>query len=165
MQLASIESTRSIPESISPDLFCGGFNTSGFCCDVDKPMADSASLMLPSIDRETRSTPPSSSELLIFGRLSDLRQVKYFPRVTEKWGFSELEFVSNSTEPRVRVRVDTFSRLSESSSGRTFFSSRSADSRMSASWEMVFGLGEIVVTRWLEKPPDQKRRLCPLERC
>ena len=25
---------------------------------------------------------------------------------------------------------------------------------MSASWEMVFGLGEIGVTRWLEKPPD-----------
>ena len=25
---------------------------------------------------------------------------------------------------------------------------------MSASWEMVFGLGELGVRRWLEKPPD-----------
>ena len=25
---------------------------------------------------------------------------------------------------------------------------------MSASWVVVFGLGELVVTRWLEKPPD-----------
>ena len=46
--------------------------------------------------------------------------------------------MSTSTEPRVRVGVDTFSGLSESSSGRTPFSSKSADSRMSASWEMVF---------------------------
>ena len=56
--------------------------------------------------------------------------------------------------PRVRVRVDTFSGLSESSSDRTLFSSRSADSRMSASWGVVFGLGEPGRTRWLEKPPD-----------
>ena len=72
----------------------------------------------------------------------------------EKLGFSESEFVSNSTESRVRVGVDTFSGLSESSSDRTLFSSRSANSRMSASWEMVYGLGELGVTRWLEKPPD-----------
>ena len=73
MQRVSLESTRSIPESISPDRFCGGFNTSGFCCDVDEPMADSASLMQPSIDRETRSTPPSSFEFLILGHLIVLR--------------------------------------------------------------------------------------------
>src|SRR6185312_15724656 len=46
-----------------------------------------------------------------------------------------------------------FPGLSESSSGGTLFSSRSADSRMSASWERVFDLGELGVTRWLEKPP------------
>jgi len=132
MQLASLESTRLIPESISPDLFYGGFNTSGFCCDVDEPRADSVSLMLPFIDHETRSTPSSSSELLIFGRLIVFRSVTYFPRVSNKWDFSESEFVSNSTELRVRVRVDTFSGLSESSSSRTLFSSRSADLRMSA---------------------------------
>ena len=74
--------------------------------------------------------------------------------VSEKWSFSESEFVSNSTEPRVRVGVDTFFGLSESSSGRTLFSSRSADSRVSATWEVVFGLGEFGVTRWLEKLPD-----------
>ena len=43
--------------------------------------------------------------------------------------------------------------LSESSSGGTLSSLRSANSRMSASWEWVFDLGEIDVTRWLEKPP------------
>ena len=62
--------------------------------------------------------------------------------------------MSNSTEPSVRVGVDTFSGLFESSSGKTLCLSRSADSRMSASWEMVYGLGELGVTRWLEKPPD-----------
>ena len=56
----------------------------------------------------------------------------------------------NSTDPMVRVGVDTFSGLSELSSGRTLFSSRSAGSQMSASWGMVFGLGESGVTRWLE---------------
>ena len=61
--------------------------------------------------------------------------------------------MSNSTEPRVRVGVDTFPGLSESSSGRTLFSSGSADSRMPASWELVFGLGNLGVTRWLKKPP------------
>ena len=45
----------------------------------------------------------------------------YFPRVLEKWVFSESEFVSNSTEPRVQFGVDTFSGLSEPSSGRTLF--------------------------------------------
>ena len=76
----------------------------------------------------------------------------------------------NSTESRVRVGVDTFSGLSESSSDRTLFSSRSAGSRMSASWGVVFGLGESLVTRWLEKLPDPsamhalepKRRVVPL---
>ena len=62
--------------------------------------------------------------------------------------------MSNSTESRVQVGVDTFSGLSESSSDRTLFSSRSANSRMSPSWGVVFDLGESGVTRWLEKPPD-----------
>ena len=79
--------------------------------------------------------------------------------------------MSNSTESRVQVGVDTFSGLSESSSGRTLFSSRSADSRVLATWEVVFGLGEFGVTRWLEKPPvpsaaavhaqEQKMRVVP----
>ena len=60
----------------------------------------------------------------------------------------------NLTDPRVRVGVDTFSALSKLSSSRTLFSSRSADSRMSTSWEVIFGLGELGMTRWLEKPPD-----------
>ena len=60
--------------------------------------------------------------------------------------------MSNSTEPRVRVGVDTFPGLSESSSGRTHFSSKSTNSRMPATWELVFGLGELGVKRWLEKP-------------
>ena len=70
-----------------------------------------------------------------------------------KMSFSESEFVSNLIEPRVRVGVDTFSGLSESSSGGTLFLSRSADSRMPVSWERIFDLGELGVTRWLEKPP------------
>ena len=61
--------------------------------------------------------------------------------------------MSNSIEPRVRFGVDTFSGLFESSSVGTLFSSRSADSRMLATWELIFGLGELGVTRWLEKPP------------
>jgi len=61
--------------------------------------------------------------------------------------------VSNSTKPRVWVGVDTFPGLSESSSGRTLSSSRSAKLRVSATCERVFGLGELGVTRWLEKPP------------
>ena len=62
--------------------------------------------------------------------------------------------MSNSTEPRVWVGFGTISGLSELSSGGTLFSSRSADSRMSASWEVVFGSSELGVIRWLEKPPD-----------
>ena len=73
MQSVSLESTRSIPESISLERSFGGFNASRFCHDADEPRVDSASLMHPSIDHETRSTPSSSSELLIFGRLIDLR--------------------------------------------------------------------------------------------
>ena len=73
MQSMSVESTRSTPESISLDRSSGGFSASGFCYVFDGPRADSASLMHPSIDRETRSTPSSSSELLILGRLVDLR--------------------------------------------------------------------------------------------
>ena len=61
--------------------------------------------------------------------------------------------MSNSTEPRVRIGVGTFPGLSESSSGRTLSSSRSAKLRVSATCELVFGLGELGVTRWLEKPP------------
>ena len=71
MQSISVESTQSIPENISPDRFGGGFNVSGFCYALDEPRAESANLMHPSIDRETRSTPSSSSELTILGRLID----------------------------------------------------------------------------------------------
>ena len=60
-------------QSMSPNRSCGGLNASGFCCVLDELRADSASLMHPSIDRETRSTPSSSSELSILGRLIDLR--------------------------------------------------------------------------------------------
>ena len=73
MQSMSVDLTRSILENISPDRSCGGFNVSRLCCALDEPRADSASLMHPSIDRETRSTPSSSSELTILGRLIDLR--------------------------------------------------------------------------------------------
>ena len=52
------------------------------------------------------------------------------------------------------VGGDMFSALSELSSSRTPFSSRSTVSRTSASWEVVFGLDELGLTRWLEKPPD-----------
>ena len=71
----------------------------------------------------------------------------------EKWGFSESEFVLDLTELRVRVGVDMSSVLSKPSSSRTLFPSRSADLRVSATWELVFDLGELGVTRWLEKPP------------
>ena len=47
-----------------------------------------------------------------------------------------------------------FSGLSESSSDGTLSSSRPADSLMSASRERVFDLGELGMTRRLEKPPD-----------
>jgi len=70
MQSMSVESTRSILENISLDRFGGGFNVFVCCCALDEPRADSASLMHPSIDRETLS---SSSELTILGRLIDLR--------------------------------------------------------------------------------------------
>ena len=68
------------------------------------------------------------------------------------------------------VTVDMFPGLSESSSGGTLSSSRSADSRMSASWEVAFSLGELGVTRWQEKPPvpsavhaqEPKTRVVPL---
>ena len=73
MQSTSVESTRSIPENMSLDRFDGGFSVSGFCCALDELRADSASLIHPSIDRETRSTLPSSSELTILGRFIDLR--------------------------------------------------------------------------------------------
>ena len=62
--------------------------------------------------------------------------------------------MSNSADPRIRVGVDTFSALSELSSSRTLFLSGSVISQMSAGWMVVFGLGELGVTRWLEKPPD-----------
>ena len=47
MQSTSVESTRSIPKNMSPDRFDGGFSVSGFCCALDEPRADSASLMHP----------------------------------------------------------------------------------------------------------------------
>ena len=47
-----------------------------------------------------------------------------------------------------------FPGLSESSLGGALFSSRSVDLRMPASWERVFDLGELGMTRWLEKPPS-----------
>ena len=46
-----------------------------------------------------------------------------------------------------------FSELSESSSDGTLSLSRPADSRMSATQERFFYLGELGMTRWLEKPP------------
>ena len=61
--------------------------------------------------------------------------------------------MSNSTDPRVQVGVDMLSVLSESSLSRALFSSRSTVSWMSVSW-VAFGLGELGMTRWLEKPPD-----------
>ena len=62
--------------------------------------------------------------------------------------------MSNLADPRVRVGVDTFSGLSELRSSRTLFSLRFADLWMLASWGVVFSLGELGMTRWLEKPPD-----------
>ena len=70
---------------------------------------------------------------------------------------------------RVRIGVDTFSGLSKSSSVGTLFSSGSTDSQMSATWELIFGLGGLGMTRWLEKPPvplavhaqDPKTRVAP----
>ena len=62
--------------------------------------------------------------------------------------------MSNSSDSRIQVGVDTFSALSELSSSRTLFPSGSVISQMSAGWMVVFGLGELGVTRWLEKPPD-----------
>ena len=62
--------------------------------------------------------------------------------------------MSNSTDPRIRVGVGTFSVVSELSSGRACFPSTSAISQMSVGWMVVFGLGELGVTKWLEKPPD-----------
>ena len=59
----------------------------------------------------------------------------------------------NSTKPGVQFSVDMFSGLSELSSDGTLSSSRPVDSRMSASRERVFDLGELGMTRWLEKPP------------
>src|SRR6185369_11680761 len=93
-------------------------------------------------------------ELSILGRLIDLRYVGYFPRVLENGRFSGSEFVSNSANLRIRVGVDTFSGVFELSSGGACFPSSSANSQTSADWEVVFGLGELGATRWLEKPPD-----------
>ena len=67
------ESTRSIPENISPVRECRGCEVFGFFCVLNEPRTDSASLMHPSIDHETQSNPSSSSELTILGRLIDLR--------------------------------------------------------------------------------------------
>ena len=66
----------------------------------------------------------------------------------------ESEFVSDSANLRIRVGVDTFSALSEPSSSRTLFPSRSEFSQMSKGWGVIFGLGELGVTRWVEKPPN-----------
>ena len=60
----------------------------------------------------------------------------------------------NLTDPRVRVGIDMFSGISELSSGGSCFPSSSAISQTSADWKVVFSLGELGVTRWLEKPPD-----------
>ena len=73
MQSMSEESTQSILENMSPDLKCRGFKGSGLCCILDGPRADFASLIHPSIDHETWSTPSSSSELMVLGHLIDLR--------------------------------------------------------------------------------------------
>ena len=47
-----------------------------------------------------------------------------------------------------------FFALSELSSSIALFSSRSAILQTSTGWRVAFGLGELGVTRWLEKPPD-----------
>ena len=47
-----------------------------------------------------------------------------------------------------------FSGLSELSSSTTPFPSRSVISQTSAGWRVIFGLGKLSVTRWLEKLPD-----------
>ena len=44
--------------------------------------------------------------------------------------------------------------VSELSSSRAHLPSRYAVSQISPSWRVVFGLGELGVTRWLEKPLD-----------
>ena len=69
----SEESTRSIPEYMSPVRECRGFEVSGFGCILDEPRADSASLKHLLIDHETRSTLSSSSELKTLGHFVDLR--------------------------------------------------------------------------------------------
>jgi len=74
----NVESTRMIPENMSPDCFSGGFNISGLCRALDGPRVDSASLMHPSINRQTRYTPSSCSELMILGRLVDLDMPRIF---------------------------------------------------------------------------------------
>ena len=73
MQSMSLESTRLIPENMSPDRFHRGFCVSGFCYTLDELRADYASLIHPSIDRETRSTPSRSFELTTLGHLIDMR--------------------------------------------------------------------------------------------
>ena len=65
-----------------------------------------------------------------------------------------LEFVSDSANSRTQVGVNTFSALSEPIPSRTLFLLRSEFLRMSAGFGVIFGLGELCVTRWLEKPPD-----------
>ena len=62
------------------------------------------------------------------------------------------EFVSDSANSRFRVGVGTFSGISELSSGGACFPSSSAILQTSADYKVVFGLGELGVTRWLEKP-------------
>ena len=47
-----------------------------------------------------------------------------------------------------------FSGISELSSGGACFPSSFVVLQILAGWRVVFGLGELVVTRWLEKPPD-----------
>ena len=66
----------------------------------------------------------------------------------------ESEFVSNSTDPTDRVVVDTFSALSGLSLRIALFPLRSAILQTLTGWRVAFGLGELGMTRWLEKPPD-----------
>ena len=62
--------------------------------------------------------------------------------------------MSDLANSRIRVGVDTFSGISELSSSGACCPSSSAILQTSAGWKAVFSLGELVVTRWLEKPPD-----------
>ena len=76
-----------------------------------------------------------------------MRYATYFPRVSEKWRFSESEFVSNSANSWIRVGVDTFSVLSELSLNGARFPSSFAVLQVLADWSVVFDSGALGVMR------------------